>query len=169
MLPLPPKKDRPAKAKTSTPARETSSAGTSRPSELRSKTQFTRLICSFLFNFFRLFGECRDRQEKQNNWRASPGLFRIPANVLGSLFLTGGEADEQALAALAAGSGSVGDQFYAALYLSLYYESLGEATMAERRMREAVRTDYARGGGRSDPMVELANVAMTRRGWAAER
>ena len=34
-------------------------------------------------------------------------------------------------------------------------------------MLEAVTTDYARGGGRRDPMVELAKVAVERRGWGA--
>ena len=76
----------------------------------------------------------------------------------------GGEAEEQALAALAR-DGDVGSRFYASLYLSLYHESLGDKALAEKRMREAVGTDYARGGGQRDPMVELAKVAMQRRGW----
>jgi len=76
------------------------------------------------------------------------------------LFLSGSAADEARLAGLAQG----GD-FYASLYLSLYAESLGQAPAAEGRMLEAVATDYARGSGRSDPMVELAKVAVVRRGW----
>lgn len=80
------------------------------------------------------------------------------------LFLSGGEANEQELAAIAS-DGDTASRFYASLYLSLFYESTGEMAAAERRMREAVATSYARGGGRSDPMVELANVAMKRRGW----
>jgi tetratricopeptide (TPR) repeat protein len=80
------------------------------------------------------------------------------------LFLSGSEADERALAGIAT-DGDTSSRFYAALYLSLYAESNGNTADAERRMREAVRTAYAQGGGRSDPMVELAIVAMKRRGW----
>ena len=93
------------------------------------------------------------------------GTDRRPVmRAVQQLFLSGGEAEERELAAIAR-DGDVGSRFYAALYLSLYHESLGDQAAAEARMREAVDTDYARGGGRSDPMVELARVAMQRRGW----
>ena len=85
-----------------------------------------------------------------------------------ALFLSGGSEAEAALADIAK-NGDSGAKFYAALYLSLYYESLAEKAKAENRMKEAVATDYARGGGRSDPMVELAQVAMDRRGWAGKQ
>jgi len=80
------------------------------------------------------------------------------------LFLSGGETDEQELAAIAS-DGDAGSRFYALLYLSLYYESLGDSAKAKQRMREAVQSSYALSGGRADPMVELANVAILRRGW----
>ena len=44
----------------------------------------------------------------------------------------------------------------------------GDAEKARQRMAEAVATDYARGSGSRDPMVELANVAIARRGWDAK-
>jgi len=81
------------------------------------------------------------------------------------LFLSGGKADEQVLAEIASNGADASSRFYASLYLSLYHESLGERPAAEQRMREAVGTVYALGGGQSDPMVELAKVAMKRRGW----
>lgn len=81
------------------------------------------------------------------------------------LFLSGDGEDERALSAFTQDAADPGSRFYAALYLSLYHESMGDRGAAETRMREAVATAYATGGGRSDPMVELAKVAMKRRGW----
>ena len=108
----------------------------------------------------------RGRLDEARPLKLSVGTDRRPVmRAVQKLFLTGSEADERAVAELAS-SGDVGSRFYASLYLSLYHESLGDAATAAQRMREAVATDYARGGGRSDPMVELANVAMKRRGWA---
>ena len=78
------------------------------------------------------------------------GFNRRPVmRAVQQLFLSGGEAEERELAAIAR-DGDVGSRFYAALYLSLYHESLGDQAAAEARMREAVDTDYARGGGRSE-------------------
>ena len=80
------------------------------------------------------------------------------------LFLSGSAEDEKALAKEASDGYSM-DRFYASLYLSLFHESGGNGAAAEQRMREAVRSNYALGSGSRDPMVELANVAMQRRGW----
>ena len=82
-----------------------------------------------------------------------------------ALFLSGSIKDEAALAETAK-EGDAFSKFYAALYLSLYYESLADKDKAEARMREAVATEYAQGRGRADPMVVLARVAVERRGWA---
>jgi tetratricopeptide (TPR) repeat protein len=84
------------------------------------------------------------------------------------LFLSGSPADESRLSELAQ-RGDASARFYALLYLSLYYESLVQPAKAEQRMLEAVQTEYARGGGRSDPMVELARVAIIRRNWGGGR
>eukprot|EP00962_Isochrysis_galbana_P011196 scaffold3139_cov110-Isochrysis_galbana.AAC.5 len=84
------------------------------------------------------------------------------------LFLSGSLADESRLSELAQ-RGDASERFYALLYLSLYYESLVQPAKAEQRMLEAVETDYARGGNRSDPMVELARVAILRRNWGGRR
>ena len=93
------------------------------------------------------------------------GTDRRPVmRAVQKMFLTGAEADEAELVKIA-DFGNTGERFYAHLYLSLYFESLGDSLKAKQRMRQAVATEYARGGGRSDPMVELANVAMKRRGW----
>ena len=100
-------------------------------------------------------------------FKLTVGIDRRPVmRAAQKLFLSGGVEDERALAALASDAASdPGARFYASLYLSLYHESNGEKPAAETRMREAVATAYAKGGGRSDPMVELAKVAMKRRGW----
>ena len=93
------------------------------------------------------------------------GTDRRPVmRAVQQLFLSGTPAAEQRLIEFAQG-GDASSRFYALLYLSLYYESLGETHDAERRMLEAVATDYAKGFGRSDPMVELAKVAIQRRKW----
>ena len=100
-------------------------------------------------------------------FKLTVGTDRRPVmRAVQKLFLSGDAADEQQLAALAR-DGDTGSRFYAALYLSLYHEALGERDVARQRMIEAIGTDYARGGGRTDPMVELALVATRRRGWAA--
>ena len=97
--------------------------------------------------------------------RLTVGKDRRPVmRAVQQLFLSGEEVDERALADLAREADPT-SQFYASLYLSLYYESLGNAALAERLMRQAVASAYAQGGGRSDPMVDVANVAMKRRGW----
>jgi len=100
--------------------------------------------------------------------RLTVGTDRRPVmRAVQKLFLSGDADDEKQLAAIAR-DGDVGSKFYAALYLSLYHESLGDAKAARQRMVEALGTEYARGGGRSDPMVELAKVAYKRRGWDGE-
>ncbi|KAL1529109.1 hypothetical protein AB1Y20_000069 [Prymnesium parvum] len=98
-------------------------------------------------------------------YRLSVGEDRRPVmRAVQRLFLSGDEADEREVELLAR-EGEPGTRFYAALYLSLYRESLGDKEGARKRMLEAVATEYARGTGRLDPMVELANVAVRRRGW----
>ena len=93
------------------------------------------------------------------------GTDRRPVmRAVQKLFLSGDAADEAQLAAIAR-EGDTGSRFYASLYLSLYHEALGDDAVSSRRMAEALGTDYARGSGRGDPMVELANVAAQRRGW----
>lgn len=97
------------------------------------------------------------------------GTDRRPVmRAVQKLFLTGDKADEQQLESIAR-EGDIGSRFYASLYLSLFFESLGDADTARLRMTEAVATDYARGVGHRDPMVELANVAFERRGWSQMR
>lgn len=106
--------------------------------------------------------------EAARSSRLTVGTDRRPVmRAVQKLFISGNAADEQELANIVR-TGDTGSRFYAALYLSLYYESLGDAVQARLRMAEAVGSEYARGSGRSDPMVELANVAIRRRGWAQQ-
>jgi len=105
--------------------------------------------------------------EKARGMKLTVGRDRRPVmRAVQSLFLSGGEVNERELVALAE-TGDVGSRFYAKLYLSLYYESLGDAKEAEKWMIQAVGTDYAKGSGRRDPMVELAQVAIQKRGWSS--
>lgn len=98
-------------------------------------------------------------------YKLSVGVDRRPVmRAVQKLFLSGDPADEEVLAALAT-NGDPSSRFYASLYLSLYAESVRDARAAKQRMLEAVATSYASGSGRSDPMVELAKVAIERRGW----
>jgi len=104
--------------------------------------------------------------EKARPLRLTVGRDRRPVmRVVQSLFLAGGETSERDLVELA-DNGDVGSRFYAKMYLSLYYESLGNVGEAENWMTQAVGTDYAKNSGRRDPMVELAKVAVSKRGWS---
>lgn len=93
------------------------------------------------------------------------GKDRRPVmRVVQKLFL--GEAgSEKELIAMAQDSFKVGDKFYAALYLSLYYESMNDEPSSKQWMVNAVGSEYAKSVGRRDPMVDVAKVAMKRRGW----
>lgn len=64
-----------------------------------------------------------------------------------------------------ANANSAGNQFYASLYLSLYYESLKDEKLSQQWMVSATGTEYAKTVGRRDPMVDVARIAMKRRGW----
>jgi lipoprotein NlpI len=94
------------------------------------------------------------------------GKDRRPVmRVVQKLFL-GETGSEKELIALAADTDSKdGEKFYAALYLSLYYESMNDVKSSKDWMTNAVGSEYARGYGRRDPMVDVAKVAMKRRGW----
>lgn len=81
-----------------------------------------------------------------------------------SLFLSG--ENETEVVELAE-RGDIGSQFYAKLYLSLYYESLGNAGQAGKWMSQAIATDYAKSIGAKDPMVDLAKMAVGKRGWSS--
>eukprot|EP00548_Thalassiothrix_antarctica_P013704 CAMPEP_0194179962 /NCGR_PEP_ID=MMETSP0154-20130528/13318_1 /TAXON_ID=1049557 /ORGANISM="Thalassiothrix antarctica, Strain L6-D1" /LENGTH=285 /DNA_ID=CAMNT_0038895495 /DNA_START=28 /DNA_END=885 /DNA_ORIENTATION=+ len=65
--------------------------------------------------------------------------------------------------------GDKGSKFYASMYLSLYHESMGDTTEAKKWMVQAVQTDYAQVSGTRDPMVELAKVAIQKRGWSGRK
>ncbi len=98
--------------------------------------------------------------------RLAVGVDRRPVmRAAQALFLSGGAEEQAALAEFARG-GDPSAKFYAELYLGLYEESLGNASAAEQHVREATRSEYARGGGAADPMAQLARVHMQRRGWA---
>lgn len=102
-------------------------------------------------------------------YKLNVGTDRRPVmRVVQQLFLNGDQKDESQLESIA-NNGDLPSRFYAALYLSLYFESLGDVGRSETWMREAIATDYARGGGRRDPMVELAQVAYERRGWSTKK
>lgn len=64
-----------------------------------------------------------------------------------------------------ANANNAGNQFYASLYLSLYFESLKDEKLSQQWMLNAIKTEYAKTVGRRDPMVDVAKVAIKRRGW----
>mmetsp|Transcript_21229 Transcript_21229/g.31474 ORF Transcript_21229/g.31474 Transcript_21229/m.31474 type:complete len:249 (-) Transcript_21229:96-842(-) len=99
-------------------------------------------------------------------FKLTVGRDRRPVmRAVQSLFLSGKDEDEDKLIQIAQQEGG-GNQFYAALYLSLYYESMGETGQAQKWMVQAVKTNYSQQTGVRDPMVELAKVALKRRGWS---
>lgn len=92
------------------------------------------------------------------------GTDRRPVmRLVQKLFLGDGGSERELIDA--AESSKVGDKFYASLYLSLYYESMNDEKSSKRWMVNAVGTEYAKTTGRRDPMVDVAKVAMQRRGW----
>jgi len=104
--------------------------------------------------------------EAARSMKLTVGKDRRPVmRAVQSLFLSGDEKDEQRLIKLAKSGDSSSSRFYASLYLSLYYESMGNADQAKKWMVEAVGSDYAQGSGQKDPMAELSKVAIRRRGW----
>jgi len=107
--------------------------------------------------------------EAARPFKLTVGRDRRPVmRAVQSLFLSGTTEDETRLIDLATKGGEMGSQFYASLYLSLYRESTGDTTNAEQWMVRAVQTDYAqKTATRNDPMVELAKVALQKRGWSS--
>lgn len=104
--------------------------------------------------------------EAARSMKLSVGRDRRPVmRVVQNLFLSGGMENERDLVDLAM-NGDRGSRFYAPLYLSLYFESMGDGDQAKKWMVEAVGTDYAKSVGAGDPMVELAKVAVRKRGWS---
>jgi len=94
------------------------------------------------------------------------GKDRRPVMRLVQKLFLGETRTEQELIATAKNTNSkVGDKFYAALYLSLYYESMNDENSSKEWMVNAVGSEYAKTIGRRDPMVDVAKVAMKRRGW----
>jgi len=57
------------------------------------------------------------------------------------------------------------EMFYSLLYLALYNEVTRDVVMAQHYLSMAVSSKYALGTGQSDPMCQLAQVHMIRRGW----
>lgn len=103
--------------------------------------------------------------EKAREQKLTVGKDRRPVmRVVQKLFL-GESGSERELVALAENSARAGDKFYASLYLSLYYESLNDEKSSKQWMTNAVGTEYAISIGARDPMVDVAKVAMIRRGW----
>lgn len=92
------------------------------------------------------------------------GKDRRPVMRLVQKLFLGESGSEQELVTMAEKS-NVGDKFYASLYLSLYYESLNDEKSSKQWMVNAVGSEYAKTVGRRDPMVDVAKVAMQRRGW----
>mmetsp|Transcript_50363 Transcript_50363/g.56287 ORF Transcript_50363/g.56287 Transcript_50363/m.56287 type:complete len:126 (+) Transcript_50363:128-505(+) len=105
---------------------------------------------------------------KARSQKLTVGRDRRPVmRLVQQLFLEeDGNKTEQTLIELTKNktAGAASDRFYAALYLSLYYESLNNP-LSKEYMRIAVDTKYAQSSGRGDPMVDVAKVALQRRGW----
>lgn len=103
--------------------------------------------------------------ESAREQKLTVGKDRRPVMRLVQKLFLGDTGSEKELIAMAEGSSKVGDRFYAALYLSLYYESMNDGETSKRWMINAVGSEYAKTVGRRDPMVDVAKVAMQRRGW----
>lgn len=103
--------------------------------------------------------------DKAREQKLAVGKDRRPVmRLVQKLFLGGDAASEAELIGMARHS-DVGSQFYASLYLSLYYESLNDEKSSKEWMVKAIGTEYAKSAGSRDPMVDVAKVAMKRRGW----
>jgi len=90
------------------------------------------------------------------NQLSLPGKDRRP--IMSTVYrLFRGEATEQELA-LAGHKGSIGDEFYALMYLGLFCECRREMDKAASYMRQAIKTSYATRRGSGDYMVSLAKV-----------
>ena len=103
--------------------------------------------------------------ESAREQKLTVGKDRRPVMRLVQKLFLGDTGSEKELIALAEESSKVGDRFYAALYLSLYYESMNDGETSKRWMINAVGSEYAKTVGRRDPMVDVAKVAVQRRGW----
>ncbi len=94
------------------------------------------------------------------------GKDRRPVmRVVQKLFLGETGSEQELIAKAESINSKVGDKFYASLYLSLYYESMNDENSSKQWMVNAVGSEYAKTVGRRDPMVDVAKVAMKRRGW----
>lgn len=93
------------------------------------------------------------------------GKDRRPVMRLVQKLFLGDTGSEKELITMAEDSFKAGDRFYAALYLSLYYESMNDEENAKKWMINAVGSEYAKTVGRRDPMVDVAKVAIQRRSW----
>jgi len=106
---------------------------------------------------------------KARSQKLTVGRDRRPVmRLVQQLFLEeDGNKTEQTLIELTKNktAGAASDRFYAALYLSLYYECLNNP-LSKQYMITAIGTDYAQSVGQRDPMVDVAKVAMQRRGWS---
>ena len=102
--------------------------------------------------------------DKAREQKLTVGKDRRPVMRLVQKLFLGDTASEAELIAMAKDS-NVGNKFYASLYLSLYYESLNDEKSSKEWMSNAVATEYAKTAGSRDLMVDVAKVAMKRRGW----
>jgi len=102
--------------------------------------------------------------DKAREQKLTVGKDRRPVMRLVQKLFLGETKSEEELITMAKNS-NVGNKFYASLYLSLYYESLNDEKSSKEWMVNAVGTEYATTAGRSDPMVDVAKVAMQRRKW----
>ena len=102
--------------------------------------------------------------DKAREQKLTVGKDRRPVMRLVQKLFLGDTASEAELIAMAKDS-NVGNKFYASLYLSLYYESLNDEKSSKEWMSNAVATEYAKTAGSRDTMVDVAKVAMKRRGW----
>lgn len=100
-----------------------------------------------------------------------PSMMSLPEGkkdrrkIMGTVYsLFRGEATELDLAS-AGHQGNIADEFYALFYLGLYCESKGETTKAANYMKQAVKSEYAKGRGQGDYMTSCARVHCKLRGW----
>lgn len=85
--------------------------------------------------------------------------------IMGTVYaLFRGDATEFDLAEAGHG-GNIADEFYSLFYLGLFCESRGEMAKASNYMKQAVKTEYARGRGSGDYMTSCARVHCQLRGW----
>lgn len=114
---------------------------------------------------------CQNRLKLQNpdyvvNKMSLPAGKTDRRRIMGTVYsLFRGDGASELDLVSAGHTGSISDEFYSLFYLGLYCESIGENSKAEKYMKAAAASDYARGRGTADYMTSCAKVQCKIRRW----